>query len=442
MFSTLRARQHISAANTIARHTVCCKASVKGTMDTTGHITNIYTSVKSVQRISKVFGFTPFVFSKKSTGRSKILRYRLLKIFLLLMMTAGLISSTCYTVHLFIQSPSNIPKKIKITFILNDIFLKLTNVIILLMKMYFNKRDIIRIYRKLQNVDKIVDRRSRFYIHTTRGLFLSRQTIVLISVLMLSYSCNYYISYKVETNSVLQTSVDNLCYTINIVMVLQYVTLVRMVSQRYKYINNRIKEYSETESTARISLKTYRNSTSVNTLCNQKCDLPNLTIPHVKSEVCGIPILRLAYIDLYDTVTLVNSHFGFPILLLIISLVIVCVTAFYFGLYSFGSNSDTLLKTCMLVFWTLWYAVLFAWLIVCCDNTMQEANRGIVYIQRATACPNMKYGTQLQLQTLSNQLRDMRVEFTACGFFVLNLPLLGTIVCGILTYILIMIQLE
>jgi hypothetical protein len=73
---------------------------------------------------------------------------------------------------------------------------------------------------------------------------------------------------------------------------------------------------------------------------------------------------------------------------------------------------------------------------------MQEANRGMVYIQRTTACPNMKYGNQLQLQTLSNQLRDMRVEFTACGFFVLNLPLLGTIICGILTYILIMIQLE
>lgn len=444
MFSTLSARQHVSAANTIARsrYTVGCKVSVKGKMETTGHITDIYTSVKQALRISKVFGFTPFVISKKSTCRSNILRYRLMKIFLLLMMTAGLIASTCYTVHLFIESPSNIPEKIKITFILNDIFLKLTNVIILIMRIYFNKRDIIRIYRNLKNVDKIIDCRSRIDIHTRTRLFISRQTIVLIFVLMLSYSCTYYIAYKDEKTSVLQTSVDNLCYTINIVMVLQYVTLVRMVSQRYKYINNRIKEYSETESTVRTSRKTYCNSTTINTFCNEKRDLPNLTSPHVKSEVCGIPTLRLAYVDLYDTVTIVNSHFGIPILLLIISLVIVCVTAFYFGLYSFGSISDSHLKTCLLVFWTLWYAVLFAWLIVSCDTTMQEANRGIIYIHRTTACPNMKYGTQLQLQALSNQLRDMRVEFTACGFFVLNLPLLGTIVCGILTYILIMIQLE
>jgi hypothetical protein len=310
------------------------------------------------------------------------------------------------------------------------------------MKIYFNKRDVNRIFRNLKNVDKIIDRRSRIEINTRTRLFLSRQKIILIFVLMLSYSCTYYSAYKYEKISVLQTSVDNLCYTINIVMVLQYVTLVRMVSLRYKYINNRIKEYSETESIVRTSLKTYHNFTSVNTFCNDRCDLPNLKIPHVKSEVCDVPILRLAYIDLYDAVTLVNSHFGITVLLLIISLVIVCVVAFYFGLYSFGSIIVTKLQACVLVFWTLWYAVLFAWLIVSCDSAMQEANRGIVYIQRTAACPNMKYGTQLQLQTLSNQLRDMRVEFTACGFFVLNLPLLGTIVCGILTYVLVMMQLQ
>jgi len=442
MFSILRGKQHVSVANTIARYAVCCKASVQGKMETTGRITDTYTFVKPVQRISKLFGFTPFVFSKKSTCRTNILRYRLLKIFLLLMTTAGLISSTCYKIHLVMQSPSHTPEKNRIMFILNDVFLKLTNVIILIMKIYFNKMDVIRIFRKLKNVDKVIHRRSRIDTHTRKRLVLSRQTIILIFMLMLSYSCNYYITYTEESNSVLLTSIDNLCYTVNLVMVLQYVNLVRMVSQRYKYINNRIKEYSETDGTVKTSLKIHHISTSVNTFFSEKCDLPNLTSPRVKSELCGIPILRLAYIDLFDTVTLVNSHFGIPVLLLIISLVSVCVTAFYCGLYSLGSYSDTHVKACMLIFWTLWYAIPFAWLIVSCDSTMQEANRGMVYIQRTTVCPNMKYGTLLQLQTLSNQLRDMRVEFTACGFFVLNLSLLGTIVCGILTYVLIMIQLE
>jgi hypothetical protein len=305
-----------------------------------------------------------------------------------------------------------------------------------------------RILRKLNYVDNIIDGRSRIDIYTRARLSLSRQTITLFILLIISYCGSYYIVYKGEDASVLQTSVDNLSYTANIVIVLQYVTVVRMLSQRYKYINKRITEYSETEGTVvQTSLKTYNNSTKVNILFNEKCNLSIPTRPYVKSEVRDIHILRLAYIDLYDTVTLVNSHFGVSILLLIISLVIVCVTSFYYGFYAFGSsagvgNLTTHLKSCMLVFLTLLYAVIFVWLIVSCDDTMQEANRGAVYIHRTAACPNMKYGILLQLQTLSNQLRDMRVEFTACGFFVLNLPLLGTIICGILTYIVIMIQLE
>jgi len=73
---------------------------------------------------------------------------------------------------------------------------------------------------------------------------------------------------------------------------------------------------------------------------------------------------------------------------------------------------------------------------------MQEANKGILYIHRITACPNINYGTLLKLHSLSNQLKDMKVEFTACGFFVLNLELLGKIICGIFIYVLIMVQLE
>jgi hypothetical protein len=84
---------------------------------------------------------------------------------------------------------------------------------------------------------------------------------------------------------------------------------------------------------------------------------------------------------------------------------------------------------------------MFAWLIVCCHHTTLEGNRGIICIQRITARRDMKHGTLINLNNLSNQLKDMKVEFTACGFFVLNFSLLGTVTGGILAYILIMVQL-
>jgi hypothetical protein len=61
---------------------------------------------------------------------------------------------------------------------------------------------------------------------------------------------------------------------------------------------------------------------------------------------------------------------------------------------------------------------------------------------RVTASPTTKYSTVLELQALSHQLEHMKVEFRACGFFVLNLPLFATLIGGIFTYILIMIQRE
>jgi hypothetical protein len=208
-------------------------------------------------------------------------------------------------------------------------------------------------------------------------------------------------------------------------------------------------DYSEMEHTPEgMSHKAQNHHTSVSIVSNNKCNLPTLTRPHRKIETCGIHELRIAFIELYDAVTLINSQFGIPILLQITALLTVSVTVFYRGLYTFNTTDtsvhdfNTYIKQFLTIFLTLMYASYFAWLMVVCHRGMQEANKGILYIHRITACPNINYGTLLKLQTLSNQLKDMKVEFTACGFFVLNLPLLGKVICGIFTYILIMVQLE
>jgi gustatory receptor len=208
-------------------------------------------------------------------------------------------------------------------------------------------------------------------------------------------------------------------------------------------------DYSEMEDTPEgMSHKAQNHHTSVSIVSNNKCNLPTLTHPDRKSGTCGIHELRIAYIELYDAVTLINSQFGIPILLQITTSVIVCVTGYYTALGSFNTGDtsvhdfNTYFKQFLTLFLTSVYGAQLAWLIVGCHRGMQEANKGILYIHRITSCPNINYGTLLKLKTLSNQLKDMKVEFTACGFFVLNLTLLGKIICGIFTYILIMVQLE
>jgi hypothetical protein len=81
-------------------------------------------------------------------------------------------------------------------------------------------------------------------------------------------------------------------------------------------------------------------------------------------------------------------------------------------------------------------------MIACCHNAKQEGKRGLLCVERAAACPNTKYTTVLELQALLHQLEHMAIEFTACGFFVLDLPLLGTVIGGIFTYIMITSQIH
>lgn len=418
-------------------------------MENIEDVSDIYNSVKPLLHISKLFGLNSFSFQKQNNCRYQVLRNRLLDIALLCMWTIVALLTICCSIYTVLYSVSDVPKKIKVTFVFNNLSISSTNTIILITNICYNKSHIIKMFKMMKNVDKTIERRSRIKIYRRTKLSVLKQIITLFILLLLSYTCNYYIYYNGGLVSILQASVDNLSYSFNIVMVLQYVTLVRMLAHRYKYMNDRIMEYSEIEDTAgAISHKTHNRYSHVNIFCNRNCSSSILIRPYIKSETYGIHALRLAYIELYDIVTLINSYFGIQILLQIISLVIVCVTAFYYGLYIFGSVNTHIadftlyFKPCLLIFWTSLYAILFAWLIVCGHQTMREGNRGVICIQRITAHPNIRQGTLMNLNNLSNQLKDMKVEFTACGFFVLNFPLLGTVIGGIFTYILIMVQLE
>jgi len=324
-----------------------------------------------------------------------------------------------------------------------------TNIIILITRIFFSKSRIVKILTKLKAVDDAIERISRRKMYRRTRSRVVKHSVILVLFLLCAHSCYYYILYNGTFGSILQVTVKCLCYTVFFVIFLEHETLVHMLLQRYEYINNRIMDYFEMEYTPEgMSHKAQNHHTSVSIVSENKWNLPTLTHSHRKSGTCGIHELRIAYIKLYDTVSLINSQFGIPILMQITTLVTVCVTIFYHVLYTFNKIDTNVhdfninFRQFLRIFRTAIYGAQVAWLIVDCHRVMQEANKGILYIHRITACTNINYGTLLKLQALSNQLEDMKVEFTACGFFVLNLTLLGKIICGIFTYILIMVQLE
>jgi hypothetical protein len=150
----MRSSLHGSSATDVARY----ESSINRKMENTETIADIYTSVKPLLQVSMLFGLTPVSVTKRNKCRYEVLKYRLLYISLFLIWTIGLFTATCCTIYTMVYFESNIPEKIKVTFILNNISLTSTNFVVLITRMCFNRRHIVRIFKKMRNVDGIIER--------------------------------------------------------------------------------------------------------------------------------------------------------------------------------------------------------------------------------------------------------------------------------------------
>jgi hypothetical protein len=126
-----------------------------------------------------------------------------------------------------------------------------------------------------------------------------------------------------------------------------------------------------------------------------------------------------------------------------------CVSALYYAVYALDFDSDisvnrlsTYMTSGYLITCCILYLSIFVWMTVCCHKTTQEANKGIYFIHKISLDRYIHYSIITELDKLLSQLINMRVQFTVCGLFALNPTFLCTIFSGILTYILIMVQLS
>lgn len=226
-----------------------------------------------------------------------------------------------------------------------------------------------------------------------------------------------------------------------------------MLKYRYEYFNDILATYLKTENVAGLTKNILQNTTfnldddyiQVKTLSSRKHTL----ITRSLDERDRIRELRLVYIELYDAVMLINSRSGIALLSVTVSMVTMCVSALYYGFYilnistdSNGSNLQIYVTSCFLISWSILYLSLFTWMIARCHETSRESEKGFYHIQRLMAHRHIKHDTASELERLSNQLKNMKIKFTACDFFVLKFPFLCTVLGEVFTYIIIILQLS
>jgi hypothetical protein len=97
-------------------------------------------------------------------------------------------------------------------------------------------------------------------------------------------------------------------------------------------------------------------------------------------------------------------------------------------------------KATVLLFACLFDLLPFMWLTVCCHSTAEEVQDTRICIQKLLLYPNGLTWSTADLKRLSSQLKNLKPEFSVCGFFTLNLQFLSGSVGAILTYIFVLNQ--
>jgi hypothetical protein len=155
--------------------------------------------------------------------------------------------------------------------------------------------------------------------------------------------------------------------------------------------------------------------------------------------------LRKIYHKLYDIFCLINSMYGFTLFLSTICHTVCLVSdvnnVIHLLIMPYGKKKGFVPKEEVAIFSisTLITAVRVILLALPCQKTCEEQLKCADNVEELLLRSDRKDVTS-QLKLMANQLQNNRIEFTAYGFFVVNLSLLATLTGVTVTYIILLIQ--
>jgi hypothetical protein len=373
-------------------------------MEYTSPVEDVYIPLKPLLTVSRIFGITPFSFTIIHKGEGLLINFEFLDIILVCMWTLGYFILGYYSVYELMNSSLHLPGKMIILLIIKVISTHFTSIVTLITSTSLNRRKLPCMLYKLINVDQMVGHRNITNTYRRTRLETVTQTVVLVLSQIFIYSINYYTQYDDTVISVIQILFDSLGITFNILMTILYTDLIRTLKFRYKNIIEDLEEYFKVKGIAMSTNFKANYRTSSSKIFYYK-ELPFFSITRRNllselSETQKIRTLRFVYIELYDSVMLLNSYFGIPILFEIMLVMVTSVSALYGGFY-FLRIGNNYFKTRILGYYLIFFGILFlttfAWLIICCHAVTEEAHRGVISIQRITAYSNVKCETALEL---------------------------------------------
>jgi hypothetical protein len=154
---------------------------------------------------------------------------------------------------------------------------------------------------------------------------------------------------------------------------------------------------------------------------------------------------RKIYKKLYDISCLINSMYGISLLISSLSHTLHFVSGVYYAIHflliPYSNNGGLISKQRVVLFVisSLLTLIRIISITLSCHKACEECQRCMDIVQELLLRSDRK-DTVSQLKLFSSQLENNRIEFTACGFFAVNLSLLTAITGVTVTYVILLIQ--
>jgi hypothetical protein len=253
-----------------------------------------------------------------------------------------------------------------------------------------------------------------------------------------------YDIYDVESEPfymIVMQIIDKVPDICNALVLFQFINLVFIVKQRYSHLNKRLNNWINGTVSRPVVLNREIESCSQS---HRTVDHVNITHVSVSSvgnvegtlKQTDIHLLRQIYSELYDITCLISDIYSVPILFSLCWI----LTGVLCSLYDIVTEVKEPGLT--EIAFAISYSVLFFQVTFFCHTATNEARSSSILVQKFLLEGNCRKDCVNPLKMFSLQLQVMTIEYTACGFFSLNLSLFASVVSVITSYIIIMVQMH
>jgi hypothetical protein len=402
----------------------------------------IYTVLRPLYYLCKVFGLASYSYAADRRNKRVTPDYGYMNYFftvlLLVVFTVGL-PVQILTLRSFISGS----KTLFISFMLYFISSYTSSIVAVVWISIIKRRRFLEIIEHISEVDNKIRYTLQEETNMNRKvMFNIILEIILLTVIQCAMTSHHIYFMAGEPYYIIVIQIigymPDICNTLYL---FQFVNLVFIVKQRYSQLNKLLSNWVTVTMSRKINLMEENESFFRS---RRTVGKPNIIIVGVSSvgsiegtlKETDIHLLRQIYSDLYDITCLINESYGVPILANMCWLLVGVLCTLYEALTSlkeWGVEDIT---------YTISFSVLFFKVMYFCHTAENEGRSSGILVQKLLLGGKCRNECVNVLKMFSFQLQVMKVEYTACGFFTLNLSLFASVVSVIISYIVIMVQIK